>query len=119
AVPDMLFGDLMKAVIATKNYNMEPRGNELWMNLIKNDIEARPVLDLSAYEVKFPKRKFNKGNSFLMKYQDVESEDYKYAEVFQNRDGVVTQGYVKNEKTAEIVINALPLPLKVNNGVQS
>jgi hypothetical protein len=119
AVPDMLFGDLVKVVLAAKNMDMTLRGTEVWINFVQKEIVTREIVDLSDFEIKFPKSKFSKGNSFLLKYQDVDSEEYKFAQVFQNNDIVSTSEIKKDDKTTEISINALPLPLLVRSGVQT
>jgi hypothetical protein len=119
AVPDMTFGDLVKLVLAMKNMDITTVGKEVFINYVPGQIDRLNAVDLSGYESRWPKRKFNTGNSYLFKYQDIQSEDYKYAEVFQNRDGVVSQGYTTDEKTTEITLNALPLPLLNRNEVQT
>lgn len=119
AVPEMTFGDLVKVVLGLFNLDMTPVGNEIWINRVAREIQERPVLDLSSYEVKFPNRKFSKGNSFLFRYQEVESEDYTFAEVFQNKDGIVNSDYVTDDKTTDMTVNALPLPLMLRNSVQT
>lgn len=119
AVPDMEFGELVKAVLEMFKMSLDITGKQVWINFIANEMAAKPIIDLSAYEIKFPKRKFSKGNSFLLKYDNVDSEDYKYAAVFQNIDGVATAGYTTDDKTAETVIKALPLPLLYRNNVQT
>jgi hypothetical protein len=119
AVPDMLFGDLVKVVLAAKNMDLTLRGTEVWINFIQKEIVTREIVDLSNVEVEYPKSKFSKGNSFLMKYQDVDSEVYKYAQVYQNNDIISTSDFKTDDKTKEITINALPLPLLVRNGVQT
>ena len=119
AVPDMTFGDLVKFVLTAFQLDLTPRGTEMWMNYIKNEMMANPVQDLSMLEVKFPKRTFSKGNSYLLKYEDANSDEYKWAEVFQNAEGYSTSGFTKDEKTVDIVLKALPLPLLNRNGVQT
>lgn len=119
AVPDMKFGDLFTAFKNLFNYGIDIIGNEVHVNFIQNQIRAEQEIDLSSFEVKKPRRKFNKGMSFLMQYDTVESKDYKFLPAFQNSLGVSNSGFKKDEKTNEININALPLPLKVNNGVQT
>ncbi|MFL9844763.1 hypothetical protein [Flavobacterium rhizosphaerae] len=119
AVPEMTFGELIKAVLAMKNMYMEKNGTQVSINYIQTQLLTAAVRDLSEFEVRFPKRKFNKGNSFLLKYQDANSDVYTYAEVFQNYEGSVTAGYTRDDKTTDIEINALPLPLLFRSGVQT
>jgi hypothetical protein len=119
AVPDILFGDLIKIVLAAKNMDIDPRGTEIWINFVENEIKNREIVDLSMHDVKFPKRKFFKGNSFLLKYADVESEVYKYTQIFQDNNGIKTLNIKTNEKTAETAINALPLPQLLRSNVMT
>jgi len=119
AVPDMTFGDLVKLVLAMKRMNISREDNFININYVSQELRTANKVDCSQLEVKRPKRNFNKGNSFLLKYEDVESKDYVYAQVFQNKDGFVTTGYTTNEKTAELPLKALPLPLLNRNSVQT
>jgi hypothetical protein len=119
AVPDMLFGDLVKFILEAKKMDMTLIGREVWINYVDAQIRASNIVDLSAREVKRPKQKFNKGSSYLLKYEDVQSDVYTYAEVFQNNDGYTTNNFTKDEKTVEIPLKGLPLPLLLRNGVQT
>lgn len=119
AVPDVTFGDLVKEVLAEYRMDLTTIGTEIWMNYINAEMQRREVIDLSMYDVKFPKRTFSKGNSFLLKYEDVTSDTYTWAPVFQNLEGYSTSGYLTDEKTTEVPFKALPLPLLKRNNVQT
>ncbi|MHA3788345.1 hypothetical protein ACX0HA_09065 [Flavobacterium hauense] len=121
AVPDMLFGDLVKFVLSAKlmDITTDIVTKEVWVNYINKQIYDSEINDLSLKQVKYPKITFTKGASWLLQYQDVNSEEYKFTAVFQNADGFSTVDINKDEKTIEIVLNALPLPLLFRNGVQS
>lgn len=54
-----------------------------------------------------------------MQFQEVDTKDYKFLPVFQNNTGISNDSYVKDEKTNEITINALPLPLMKRSEVQT
>lgn len=118
-VPDMKFGDLFTAYRNWFNYGIEVVGNVVQVNFIQDQINSQDEFDLSHLEVKRPRRKFNKGISFLLQFGEVSSKDYKFLPVFQNASGVTNVGYIKDEKTNEIIVNAIPLPLLERNGVQS
>ena len=45
-------------------------------------MEAINPIDLTGYEIKEPARRLSKGNTFLLKFRDVNSEDYLYEELF-------------------------------------
>lgn len=121
AVPDITFGDKIREIKNWFNYDLEIQGNLAIMNRVQNKlvVDSSNALDLTEYEVKRPLRKFPKGISFLLKFQDVDSKDYTFLPVFQNANGFVNSSFVTNEKTNTIEINALPLPLLVRNGVQT
>lgn len=120
AVPDISSGDLVKSVLELFKMSIDIRNtNEVWFNYIQKEIDNKETIDLSAYEVKYPKRSFSKGKSFLLKYQDVDSEEYNFTEVFQDISSTSTTGFTINDKTTETSINALPLPLMFRNGVQT
>ncbi|OIQ22063.1 MAG: hypothetical protein BM557_01405 [Flavobacterium sp. MedPE-SWcel] len=119
AVPDMLFGDLFKTILTLKRMSIDIKDKQVWVNFISNEMATKPIIDLSAFEIKFPKRTFSRGSSFLLKYEDPGSEDYLYAEVFQDTAGAVTTGFTKDDKTTETVLKALPLPLLHRNNVQT
>jgi hypothetical protein len=119
AVPDMTFGDLVKLVLAMKFMNLSIVDGNVYINYIRREISSAVQMDCSKLEVKRPKRKFNKRNSFLIRYDEVDSKDYTYTAVFQNKDGIVTTGYTADDKTAEIALKALPLPMLNRNSVQT
>ncbi|MFP9114278.1 hypothetical protein ACLI1A_10055 [Flavobacterium sp. RHBU_3] len=117
AVPDMTFGDLVKLCLEMFKMNLDTSGSEARMNFIEDEIEASEIIDMSRFEVKRPKRIFSKGNSYLVKYEDVNDEKYMYDVIFQDASGPVTSGYTETEKTTQVTFNALPLPLLYRNNV--
>lgn len=118
-VPDMTCGDFIKVIKNWYNYDLKVEGTTAIMNKVESKINYDDAIDLSAHEVKFPLRKFQKGKSFLLKFQDVDSKDYTFLPVFQSTNGTFNSSFVPNEKTTTIEVNALPLPLLVRNGVQT
>jgi hypothetical protein len=119
AVPDMTFGDLVKLVLAMKFMNLSIIDGNIYINYIRREISSAVQVDCSKLEVKRPKRKFNKRNSYLIRYDEVDSKDYVYAAVFQNKDGIITTGYKVDDKTSEIPLKALPLPMLNRSSVQT
>jgi hypothetical protein len=89
------------------------------MDRIEDNVNHNDVIDFSMFEVKYPVRKYSKGNSFLLKFADIDSKDYTYLPVFQNQSSVVSSNYKVDDKTTPIEINALPLPHTSRNGVQT
>lgn len=119
SVPDILFVDYLKYIKNKYNVDLTVRGKDVFMNFVENEIRDADTVDLTRYEVKAPLRKKNKGISFLLKFADVDSKDYKYLPVFQNTNGFTTSSYTTDEKTQEITLEGLPLPLMFRNGVQT
>jgi hypothetical protein len=119
AVPDITFGDFFNTLKNWFNWSVEIIENTMYINFVRDEIKRQPVIDLTQFEVKKPKRKFSKGMSFLLKYQEIDNADFKYESVFQSAAGVLSDGYIQNEKTNEITINALPLPFFFRNNIQT
>jgi hypothetical protein len=110
AVPDILFDDFIKIIKNWFNYDITGiQGNQIFMDPIS--LEVVNPIDLSNVEVKFPIRKFQQGQSFLLKFQDIDNKEFTFLPVFQNRNSVVTSNFKIDDKTSTIEINALPLPL--------
>lgn len=113
AVPDITFGEYVTFIKNYLNYDISGiDGDTIYMNKVEDKFNSPAVKDLSMHDQKKPVRKFKQGNSFLLKFQDIESKDYEYKKVFQNKDNVMYSGYsLDAEKTSTIEINGLPLPL--------
>lgn len=119
AVPDVQFVDYLKYLKNKYNVDLTIKGKDVFMNFVKNEIRDAETIDLTAYEVKAPLRKKNKGISFLLKFADVDNPDYKYLPIFQNANGFTSSSFTTDEKTNEITLDGLPLPLLFRNGVQT
>lgn len=119
AVPDITFGEFVKVVKNWFNYDLVIQDKLAVMNRIEDQINNDNSVDLSDKEVKYPFRKFSQGNSFLLKFQDINSDDYSYEHVFQNQKEVLRKGYTTDEKTTSIEINALPLPIVTREGIRT
>jgi hypothetical protein len=116
SVADITFGDFVKIVKNWFNYDLTIIDKLAVMNPIENKINYQDMEDFQFSEIKKPFRKFKKGISFLLKFQDIENKLFPYLPVFQNKMGITNSGYITDEKTTTIVINALPLPLLTRNG---
>ena len=55
----------------------------------------------------------------MYQYQEVNHETYKFFPVFYSRLGLSTSNFTKDEKTTEVTVNALPLPLLFRNAIQT
>lgn len=117
-VPEITFGDLVKFVKGIRNYELIPKENgTVEMNRITPKITVASSQDLRSTEKISKYRGFQQGKTFLLKYQDVESDIYKFNEVFVSREGFQTEGYLKKDDTSEIALNGIPLPIKTHKGV--
>lgn len=122
AVPeDLTFGELFTAFRNWFNIGIDNVERKIIVNFIEKELSRKSIIDLQFSEIKIPTRKPNKGMSFLLKFQDFDTKEYKYKyqEIFQNSEGTVNELYKKDEKTQEIIINALPLPMLSRSGIQT
>ena len=119
AVPDVTFGDLMTTLKNWFNIDLDFQTNVVAINFLQDIVATSPTKDFTKFEVKLPRRKFQKGNKFALKFQDVNSEDYSFESIFHSSSEISTAPYVVDEKTNEIVIDGLPLPLLQRNGIQT
>jgi hypothetical protein len=117
-VPDVTFGTFVTAIKNWYNLDIDLRGKQIWMDFIEDKINYFDALDLSNYETK-PERNFNKGASFLLKFVDPNDEINKHQEMFFNISGYSSTGFVKDDKTNEIIIQAFPLRNEFKNGIQT
>jgi hypothetical protein len=119
SVPKITFLEFIKVVKNWFNYDLTIVGNFAVMNPIEDAMNYNDTIDLSSKEVKYPYRKFSKGISFLLKFEDIDNSDFKYLPVFHNNKGVSNSSFVTDEKTITIEINALPLPILTKGTAQT
>ncbi len=111
SVPDMKFGDLVKAVMNWKNFDFDVQGDTIYMNYIKNQINRQDAINLQRFNTMEPLVKFNKNLSFELSFIDDDKiPDFKSKRIFIDRNGYSTDNYEKFPDTKEIKINLLPLP---------
>ena len=118
-VPDMTFGKLFETVRLWKNYEANFTDDEVIMKKIMPQLGTTPVVDLSTKEIKNPKIETNQGNQYELKFQDINSDEYELQSVLVDANGIVQSPYTKEEDAEEILIDAIPLPLKFENGVRT
>lgn len=118
-VPDMKFGDLLKVIKNWKNYDLVFGNGYVEMNKIQSQMKGPAVVDLSDKEVKEPIRNFYQDITFLLQFQEQNTEEYTFAKVFVDASGSRTSSFVKREDTNEITINGIPLPLKQQGAVNT
>lgn len=116
-VNEMTFGDFVTKVMSIHNYDFTPgEKNTIWMNLKHEDITPDKGLDLSKYDLKSPDRTFNSGQSFLLKYPELD-DPYSIKSLFVDKLGTKTENYTTNDRTTEIELKFVPLPVENVNGI--
>jgi hypothetical protein len=117
-VPDVTFGTFVTAIKNWYNLDLDLRGKEIYMNFIADKINYNDAIDLSLFETK-PERTFNKGASFLLKFVDPSDEINKRTEMFFNASGYSSTGFVRDDKTSDITIQAFPLLNEFKKGIST
>ncbi|WP_417200146.1 hypothetical protein [Bizionia sp.] len=116
-VPDITFGDLLTTLKNWFNLDLDIIGSEVILNFITTQLPVVDAYDLSEFEIEDPRRVFSKGDTYLLKFQDVSSEEYTFDSVFVKENEVLINNYVANDDTNEIVINGLPLPIATKKNI--
>lgn len=119
AVPDITFGDFITVLKNWFNLNLNYDNSTAYLNFVQEDIDLARLKEFNLYEIMEPLRKLQKGNSYVLKFQDVNSKEYSFFPVYHSFDTISNSSFVTNEKTTEIQINGYPLPLAFRNGVQT
>lgn len=119
AVPDITFGDLVTTLKNWFNLNLDYQNSTAYLNFVQEDIDLARLKEFNLFEVMEPLRKLQKGNSYVLKFQEVNSKEYSFVPVYHSFDTISNSSFVTNEKTTEIQINGYPLPLAFRNGIQS
>lgn len=118
-LPDMTVGDFIKFHKRLKNYDFDIReNNEIWMNLIQNEVEASEVVDISDLEPPRVIRKYEQAKSFVLQYEG-EYEGYDFTKVFIDHSGFAINDFRQKDDTTEININGIPLPISERSGIVS
>lgn len=116
-VPEMNFGPFVNAFAKWRNYGIDIVGNTVNMSKLKTIVTtSNEALNMQPFEVKYPKREFNQGKSFTMSFFDVDSEEYEFKKLLIKKDIYQLAPFSKPDDATEILIDALPLPLKQKDG---
>lgn len=116
-VPDMTFGELLTILKNWFNLDLDIVNNEVILNFITTQLPVVDAYDLSAFEIEDPRRVFSKGDTYLLKFQEVSSEEYTFDSVFVKENDVLINDYTENDDTNEIVINGVPLPVVTKKNI--
>ena len=118
-VPDMTVGDLIKKIKNWKNYDLDVNEKVVVMNKIDKAMKEGEVISLEDYEIKNPLRKFYQDKNFILKFQDIDSDEVEFESLYIDSNGTKTSSFRKDENTSEIVIDAYPLPMKQKGTVET
>lgn len=119
AVPDITFGELVTTLKNWFNLSTDFIDGVAYLNFVQDDVDFANVKDYSQFEVKEPLRKLQQGNSYLLKFQEVNSKEYEFLPVFHSNSLITNSSFKTDEKTTEIQINGYPLPVTFKNGIQT
>lgn len=118
-LPDMTVGDFFKFHKRLKNYDFDLRnGNEIWMNLVQNEVLESNVVDISEFEPPVKTKKYEQAKAYLLQYEG-EYDDYKYTKILADRNGYQINDFAKPADLTEININGLPLPIETQSGIKT
>jgi len=110
-VPDMTFGNLVKAVMNWKNFDLEIIGDTVVMNYITNSLDRSKAVDLREFTTYYPDVTFNQDLSFELHFVDDDTNpDFVIKRMFVDASGAFSDNYETKDDTNEVIINLLPLP---------
>lgn len=118
-LPDMTVGDFVKFHKRLKNYDFDLRNtNEIWMNLVQNEVTDSEIVDVSMWDTKNKVRRFEPEKAFILQYED-EFDDYPFTKIMADKNGFKIDEFEKTDSTEEININGIPLPIKSDKGIET
>lgn len=116
-LPEMTIGDFFKFHKRLKNYDFELKnGNQIWMNLVQNEINESEITDISEFEPPTKTRKYEQAKAFILQYEGT-YDDYTFTKVLADKTSYLVDDFVKPDHATEININGLPLPIIDKNGI--
>lgn len=118
-VPNITGGTLITAIKNWFNIDLDIVGKDIYMNFIEDEMNYSNAENLTNFEELEPQLKHNNNKSFLLKFNDIENNEYSYEQVFQNRDVIEFSDKNVDGNTNTIVIGALPLPQKNIFGIET
>lgn len=117
-VPDCTFGSLVTYLMKQKNYSFDLlNGNEIHMNRLQNIITPTDAVDLQEFEVKEKRRVLSSVESFEIFYKDSGNDNYPAEKIYYDQFGFKTSEYKTNDKTIQIEIPGIILPVETINGI--
>lgn len=119
-VPDMEFGELVKAVMNWKNFDLDIDNDNktVTMNYISTALDRNNALDLNRLSNQYPEKIYQKELSFELKFDKGDANaDYPANKIFVDKSGMTLNTYQKKDTTKQINIKLLPLPLKTEGNI--
>src|SRR5690606_35689399 len=116
-VPDITFGECVTAIKNWKNFDVNIQGSDVYMNYIESQLNIKEAINLSKFEIQYPRKRLKQSESFLLKFADFDSKEYTYYPVYVDVNGSRTSKFTQTDDTNEIKIQALPLPILYRSGV--
>lgn len=116
-VPKMTFGELLDYLKTHKNIDVDIIDKDFYINSVNTQLQEAPVFDLTEFEVKEPLRRSAQADSYVLQFKEISSEEYSFSRLFISNKGLQTDTFITDEKTIEIVINGIPLPLKNKDNI--
>lgn len=110
AVPEITFGKLITEYKKWFNLEVNPVGNDIYINFIEDKLNYNNAVDLTFKEVLKPKKTFNKLDSLILRFNKPNSDAYSFTPVFQNKTNLLYSDLEENKNTESIDIDVLPLP---------
>lgn len=118
-VPDITFGELIRALKNTFNIDLDRDNKIIYMNRIEKNVkDISNVVDFSSFETPVPSIKFNDTLSFLFKFQ-FDNDEFKWPVLYVDESGIKNENFLQEENTNEIISSIIPLPLITRNGFYS
>lgn len=118
-LPDMTVGDFFKFHKRLKNYDLDLRnGNEIWMNLVQNEVIDSETVDVTEFEPPVKTKKFEEKKSFLLRYEG-DYDGYYFGQIYADKDGFQIDDFAKSDNTQEVSINGIPLPIETHDSIKT
>jgi hypothetical protein len=119
-VPDITFLDLIKIIKKWKKFVFNPlvtsNSKEIWMNYVMNNIDKSSAINITKWQNSLPEISFNKNKSYLFSFSDQEvNKDFFFNQIYVDKNGERTTGFVKDDNTIAEELDFLPLPRSVKN----
>ena len=118
-VPEITGGTLITILKNWFNIDLDIDGNDIYMDFIEDEINYNNAENLEDYTELTPLKTSNNSTSFLLKFEDIDNEDFTPLSIFHSKNGVELSDKNVLETTNTIEVSALPLPQKSVSGINT